>query len=567
MLPSKPISRIALLLQLSLGITAIPIDNSTAPVYNPNNPTVPSSCKISPSQIPDLIDITIDEITSLLQDNCFTSYQLTQAYISRINEVNDKLHPVEEINPDALEIAKSLDAERKSGKVRGPLHGIPILVKDNIATFDKMNTTASSFALLGAKPPADSTVAAKLREAGAIILGKTSMSEWANFRSNNSTSGWGARHGQLTSAYYPNMDPSGSSGGSGVASSIGLSLACLGTETAGSIISPAERNNLVGIKPTVGLTSRHLVIPISEHQDTIGPMARTVKDAAYLLSAIAGKDSQDNYTSAIPFYVTPDYWKGLELTGLKGVKIGVPRNEISGEVGPHLSTIVKAFNNSVEIIRGLGATIFENANFPELNLDWMSGNMTIVTELDFKTNLKQYLSQLTTNPNNITSLQDLAEFTKTDTREAYPDRDIALWEEAFAQPCEDNTCEVAFKAYQANEYMGSLGSILGALENGKDSLDALILPAEVAPFVAAIAGFPIVTVPMGFFPPNTTVQTNERGLVFNGPNQPIGLAFLGRKFDEQRLIGYAYAFEQATKVREKGPKPYLTPKAQVKDFM
>ncbi|EPS41370.1 hypothetical protein H072_4730 [Dactylellina haptotyla CBS 200.50] len=553
MLFSKPVSFAVLALQ-ALSVNAMPAASRHV-------------CKISLSEIPDLIDITIDDITTYLYDGCFTSYQLTQAYIARINEVNSTLHAVLELNPDALSIAASLDAERTKGKIRGPLHGVPILIKDNIATLDKMNNTAGSYALLGAVPPRDSTMAAKLRTAGAIILGKAGLSEWANYRSSNGTSGWSGRHGQITNAYYPNLDPSGSSSGSGVASSLGLSLASLGSETSGSIVSPSQRNNLVGIKPTVGLTSRYLVIPISEHQDTVGPMARTVKDAAYILTAIAGVDPYDNYTSAIPFPAVPEYWKHLQRSSFQGAKIGIPRIAItaSSTNGP----VLTAFNASVEIIKKLGAEIYENADFPAYAEFRRSGNSSIVLGLDFKTNVKQYFDQLVVNPNNLHSLQDLIDYTMSDPREAYPDRNVNTWIAAMNQPCEDNSCKYAWDAYQANLYLGGPGGILGALESagGDDGLDALIMPSDFAAGIAAIAGYPVVTVPMGFYPPNTPVVRNSRGLVSNAPNQPFGLSFLGRRFDEQKLINLAFAYEQKTKVREKGVKPYIMPSAQIVDFM
>ncbi|KAF3922811.1 hypothetical protein ABW21_db0202348 [Orbilia brochopaga] len=521
-------------------------------------------CKISTDKIPDLIDITIDDITTYLGDGCFTSVQLTKAYIARINEVNSTLRAVLELNPDALDIATSLDAERANGKIRGPLHGVPILLKDNIATDDKMNNTAGSYALLGAKVPRDSTVAAKLRTAGAIILGKAGMSEWAFWRSSNSTSGWSARHGQITNAYYPNLDPSGSSSGSGVAASIGLSLAALGSETSGSIVSPSENNNLVGIKPTVGLTSRYLVIPISEHQDTVGPMARTVKDAAYILTAIAGKDSRDNYTSEIPFEI-PEYWRNLKRSSFQGAKIGIPRIAIANSTS---APVLAAFNNAVEVIKKLGATIYDNANFPAYAEYLKSDNTSIVLGLDFKTNVKQYFDQLTYNPNNLHSLKDLIDYTKADAREDYPDRDVSSWN-TDAYPCEDNTCAYAWNAYQSNVYLGGVGGILGALESAgvEGGLDALILPTQFAADIAAIGGYPVVTVPMGFNPNSTKPSVDSRGIVTEAPNQPFGLAFLGRRFDEQKLINFAFAFEQQTDVRQKGPNPYIIPRAQIKDFL
>ena len=227
-----------------------------------------ATTSVNHTSFPLLLEATLDDLTAGLESNLFTSADLVKAYSLRILEVNSTLHVVTELNPDALAIAKHADELRKNGTILGPLHGIPILIKNNIATGDAMNNTAGSFALLGAKQ-GDSTIAAKLRKAGAIILGKTNLSQWANFRSNNSTNGWSAYGGQTTGAYYPEQDPSGSSSGSGVASSIGLALGALGTETSGSILSPADVSNLVGIKPSVGLTSRHLVIPVSDNLVTI----------------------------------------------------------------------------------------------------------------------------------------------------------------------------------------------------------------------------------------------------------------------------------------------------------
>lgn len=229
------------------------------------------------------------------------------------------MRAVTEINPDALSIAADMDCARSRDSITNlPLHGIPVLVKDNIATNDKMNNTAGSYALLGAKVPEDSTVISRLRQAGAIILGKTNMSEWAAMRSDTSSNGRSAYGGQTTGAYYSGQDPKGSSSGSGVASSIGLAWASLGTDTAGSIVFPSSVNNVVGIRPTLELVSRYLVVPISEHQDAVGPMARSEKDATYLLSAIAGPDSKDNYTSAFPFNRVPDYVGACKSSGLEG---------------------------------------------------------------------------------------------------------------------------------------------------------------------------------------------------------------------------------------------------------
>lgn len=287
-----------------------------------------TSTYIDGHPFPSLLDATTEDLIAGLEYGLFTSVDLVNAYIARINEVNSTLRPVTQLNPDALDIAKSLDDERTNGTTRGPLHGIPVLIKNNIATLDSMNNTAGSYALVNAKVPRDSFLAAKLRQAGAVILGKSNLSQWANYRSLNSSNGWSALGGQVIGPYFPDQDPSGSSSGSGVASALALAHFSLGSETDGSIIGPSGANNVVGIKPSVGLTSRNLVIPISQHQDTVGPIARTVKDAAYLLSAIAGYDPADNYTSAIPFphYTIPDYVAACNFSALRGKRLGIPRN-------------------------------------------------------------------------------------------------------------------------------------------------------------------------------------------------------------------------------------------------
>lgn len=426
-----------------------------------------------------------------------------------------------EVNPDAISIAATLDAERANGTIRGPLHGIPLLIKNNIATMDKMNNTAGSYALLGAKVPRDSTIAAKLRAAGVIILGKSNLSQWANFRSSNSSSGWSAYGGQVTGAYYPNMDPSGSSSGSGVGSSIGLALAALGTETDGSILSPSSVNNLVGIKPTVGLTSRSLVIPISEHQDTIGPMARTVSDAAYILSAIAGPDEHDNYTLVQPLPV-PDYTQALNFSSLRGARIGIPRNGIYG-IDSSTQPILDAFESAIAVIKAAGATVVDDTNFSSFDAYYTDavaplGNESIVLDADFISNLASYLDQLTYNPNNVHSLADISNFTHTFALEDYPERDTAVWDQALSLGY--NNTDIRFwEAYQETSFFGGEGGVLGALE--AFDLDALILPTDYAPGLPAYAGLPVITVPMGFYPSNSTVVTSENwNLVEIGPNIP-----------------------------------------------
>lgn len=372
-----------------------------------------------------------------------------------------------------------------------------------------------------------------------IILGKSNMSQWANFRSLNSTNGWSAYGGQGYGAYYPHQDPTGSSSGSGVATSIGLALAALGTEvkyfeswflfsgliahsrwqTSGSILRPSEASNLVGIKPTVGLTSRSLVIPISERQDTVGPMARTVKDAAYILQAIAGKDVNDNYTSAIPFNVLPDYVAACDCSSLRGKRIGIPRNLITSTEDDE--PILSAFEAALGVIKHAGATIVDNTNVTDYALDqYLNGNSWhLVALADFVSNLpKNYLSKLTSNPQRVYNLADVSNFTHRFPAEDYPDRDTALWDEALALDF-DNTSPKFWDAYQINLAIAGPQGILGLLANF--SLDALILPTAFSPRLPALAGLPVVTVPLGFLPYNSTVVKNDRNtLVEDGPNIP-----------------------------------------------
>lgn len=522
------------------------------------------STTINGEDFPPLIEATLEDLVSGLDSGLFTSVDLVNAYTARILEVNSTLRMVTELNPDALSIAASLDSERAAGTSRGPLHGIPILIKNNIATDDKMNNTAGSYALLGAKVPSDSTMAAKLRKAGAILLGKTNLSQWANYRSDNTSNGWSAYGGQTEGAYFPGQDPSGSSSGSGVSSSLGLALACLGTETDGSILSPSNVNNLVGIKPSVGLTSRYLVVPISEHQDTVGPMARTVKDAAQILTAIAGPDPNDNYTSAFPFNSTPNYIEACQYDALKGKRIGVPRNYIDLTGESYLAPVIPVFNAALDILRAAGATVVDNITLPGYDVLAQANFPNIVLEADFNTDLAKYFAELTYNPNNLKTVSDLRNFTQGFALEDYPERDTGVWDDAIALGY-GNTSPEFWSNYTADLfYAGPLG-ITGALTNF--SLDALVVPTDFAPFLPALIGAPVVTVPLGALPPNTTVQQNGFGnLNASAPNLPFGFSFMGARFDEFNLIGLAYAFEQRTLVRNT-IKPYIEPTTELADVV
>ncbi|KXJ86610.1 amidase [Microdochium bolleyi] len=516
------------------------------------------------TSLPSLYDIDIETVLNGLNNGDFTSVDLTKAYVARITEVNDQLRAVTEINPDALAIASHLDRERASGHVRGPLHGVPILLKDTIATNDKMNNTAGSYALLGAKVPSDSTVARKLRDAGAIILGKTNLSEWGNFRMTLSTSnGWSAYGGQTLGPFYPHQDPSGSSSGSAVAAALGLATACIGGETSGSIIDPASNNNVVGVKPTVGMVSRHLVIPISEHMDTIGPLATTVKDAAYILQSIAGPDAHDNYTSAIPADADLDFVGACQAGALRGKRVGVPRNAIALKSDNSTWSMVAAFNASLNVLRSAGATVVEDTDFP-LAREHMDNNplSAQIMGADFVVGIERYLAQLTHNPHNITTLEQLRRWTRDSPREGYPERATDLWDMALEGW--NNTENGFWQAYQRVLRYADEGGLLGTIR--RHDLDAVVMPSHMAWAWAAMAGAPVVSVPLGAMPAGQAVVAGADGLITAAPNIPFGFGFLGAKFTDAKLLGMAFDLEQRTLARWKA-NPIVLPQTELDDVM
>ncbi|PHH90034.1 hypothetical protein CDD83_4660 [Cordyceps sp. RAO-2017] len=531
--------------------------------------------RISPRQLPSLpplLDATLGELRAGLDGRLFTSVDLVHAYIARTDEVNSRLRAVTEINPDALLIAAQLDGERArlgGSALRSPLHGIPILVKDLIATRDRMNNTAGSYALLGAQVPEDSGVVAKLRRAGAIILGKTNLSQWAAARSDETVNGWSAYGGQTLGAYYPDQSPSGSSSGSAVAASLGLAWAALGTETTGSIIGPAGRNNLVGIKPTVGLTSRHLVVPLSKHIDTVGPMARTVKDAAYLLSAMAGPDDRDQLTMAPPFSHVPDYAAACRSTSLRGRRIGVVRSLIREGLNRKVGPTAAAFESALDVLREAGAEVIDVPVLPGINPQHIPRSIEQLESILMAgalTDLPTYFSQLTVNPHRITSLAGLVAFTRGHPLEDYPARDTGFWDKAIQAGLTDSSPELGRMLREQMHLAGPLG-LTGALQNY--SLDAIVGPANtpVTIMSSAFVGTPIVTVPWGRYPEHAPLtKTNYGNLYQIGPNQPFGISFTGSKWSEETLIAIAYAFEQRTMVR-KAVKPYIQPQTELEDVL
>jgi len=488
----------------------------------------------------ELEEVTIAQFQAGLKSGKYTSVALVDRYIARIEEVNlewPALRAVLEVNPDAHAIAEQLDAERKAKGPRGPLHGIPILLKDNIGTADKTTTTAGSFALQGSIPPRDAFIAARLRAAGAVLLGKTNLSEWANIRSRRSTSGWSSRGGQCRNPYALDRCPSGSSSGSGAAASANLCAAAVGSETDGSIVSPASRCGLVGLKPTVGLLSRSGIIPIAHSQDTAGPMCRTVADAAVLLGAMAGVDERDEATLASRGKAAADYTKFLDAEGLRGARIGVfhPR---SLEDNPLTDAVMK---QALEVMKDRGSVIIDPIKIDSAAK--VGDNEFEVLLYELKADLNRYLADLGPDAP-VKTLAEVIEF-----NDKHKDRVMPYFgQDTFlkAQAKGPLTDEAYTKARAACIQFARTEGLDAVLAEHK--LDAIVAssggPAWLIDLVngdsgtggssglAAVAGYPNITVPAGW----------AFGL-------PLGISFFGAAWSEPTLIKLAFAFEQATKAR------------------
>jgi amidase len=484
----------------------------------------------------ELEEATVQQLQQWMQSGRSTSRRLVDLYLERIDKIDrggPSLRSVIEINPDARAIADSLDAERKSTGSRGPLHGIPVLIKDNIDTADKMMTTAGSLALEGSIAARDAFVVERLRKAGVVILGKTNLSEWANFRSTKSTSGWSGRGGQVKNPYVLDRNPCGSSSGTGAAIAANLVAIGVGTETDGSIVCPSSVSGLVGIKPTVGLVSRTGIIPISHSQDTAGPMTRTVADAAALLTAMAGVDPRDAATRRSPGK-SLDYATALNADALKGARIGVARKRYFG-YSPSTDRVIDA---ALAEMKQRGATLVDPADIPTAaKLD--DCEIEVLT-YEFKADLNAYLAALGPSAK-VHSLKELIAFNEREREREMPYFGQELLVNAQKKgPLTSPAYKRALATCQANARTLGIDAVMTRLK-----LDALVAPtggpswptdlingdhflgASSTP--AAVAGYPSITVPAG----------DVRGL-------PVGLAFIGRPWTEAKLIALAYAFEQAT---------------------
>lgn len=489
----------------------------------------------------ELEEWTVTQLQEAMETGEYTSRKICELYLARIKEKDQSengLNSVIEVNPDALDIADQLDKERAEGSIRGPLHGIPVMIKDNIDTGDKMMTTAGSLALAGGTAPDDAFIVKKLREAGAVLLGKTNLSEWANFRSFRSSSGWSGRGRQTRNPFALDRNPCGSSSGSGAAVSGNMCALTIGTETNGSIVCPSSANGVVGIKPTVGLWSRDGIIPISETQDTAGPMGRTVADAAALLGACVGVDNSDKRTSESEGNSYSDYSQFLDSNGLQGKRIGI----LDGTFGYH-ERVDEIFEKVKEVFASQGAEVVDDVVVSERGAYGNSGLDVLLYE--FKDGVNKYL---TSRPDlNVKTLADIIQFNKDNA-----DKEMPYFPQGILERAEEKG------PLTDAEYKEAVETVTSVSRNGIDkalkenNLDAIIgvtggpaWPIDVingdhfgtgSSTPAARSGYPNITVPAGFV----------HGL-------PVGMSIFGGKYQEPKLISIAYAFEQATKVR-KAPK-------------
>jgi len=485
----------------------------------------------------EVLEATITDLQHGLANGRFTARYLVQQYLDRIQQLNPQVNAIVELNPDALTIANELDAERAAQGPRGPLHGIPIILKDNIDTADKMQTTAGSLALAGSIAPQDAFLVSQLRAAGAIILGKANLSEWANFRSSRSSSGWSSRGGQTHNPYALDRNPCGSSSGSAVAVSANFCAAAIGTETDGSIVCPSHANGIVGLKPTLGLVSRSGVIPIAHSQDTAGPMARTVTDAAIVLGALTGIDPRDPATAVSDGQFHTDYTQFLDASGLQGARLGVARNFFGFH--PDVDAIME---QAIAAMKAQGAEIIDPADLD--SLDGFGESEVTVLLYEFKADMAAYLATLGPDAP-MKTMADLIAFNQSHADSVMPyfgqERMLAAQEKG---PLTDDAYLEALAVNHKQAREEGIDKVLHT-----HNLDAIIAPtggpAWLTDWVngdhygggssspAAVAGYPSITVPAGFV----------RGL-------PAGISFIGGAFQEPTLLKLAYAFEQATQARQ-----------------
>jgi amidase len=537
---ARRISRRAILRTAAIGAGTAAI----VPALSAGRAVAASEPTASSAKTFEFDEATIADLQRRITSGEISAHSLTQTYLSRIQEIDSRssksgpgLSAVIEVNPDALAIAADLDKEHKVKGPRGPMHGIPVLIKDNIDTADRMQTTAGSLALVGSKPAQDAGVARKLREAGAVILGKTNLSEWANIRSSHSTSGWSGRGGQTRNPYALDRNPCGSSSGSGAGVSANLCTVAVGTETDGSIVCPSSANGIVGIKPTLGLISRAGIIPISHSQDTSGPMARTVRDAAILLGALVGSDPRDPATADANAKMQKDYTQFLDPNGLKGARIGVARKYFGFN-----DSVDALMNRLINEMKSAGAVIVDPADLESFGK--FDDTELLVLMYELKADLNAYLAS---RPGaGVHTLADVIAFNEKNKEKEMPyfGQDLFL----KAQEKGPLTDKQYLDALAANHKLSREGGIDGVMD--KFHLDAIVAPTGGPAWLtdpvdgdhssggssnaAAVAGYPNINVPAG--------------LIFG---LPVGISFFGRAWSEPALLKIAYGFEQLVKARQK----------------
>jgi amidase len=478
-----------------------------------------------------IIEADIDTLQEALERGDITSVQLVLLYMERIRSYDGPINSMLELNPDAIEIAERLDEERGRIGSRGRLHGIPIVLKDNIDTHDRMHTSAGSIALAQSIAPADAFIAARLRAAGAILLGKTNMTEWANGMAESMWAGYSSRGGLVLNPYGPgSVFVGGSSSGSAAAVAANFAAGAIGTETSGSIVNPSGYNFVVGIKPTVGLVSRTGIIPLSLTQDTAGPIARTVKDAATLLSVLTGPDEQDAATLERAEHIHPDYTVFLNKHAMQGVRIGVPRYYCESQDESPLAILESA----IRVIQSLGGTIVDNVSVPCAGIEWDRS----VVRYEFKRGLDDYLAKLDPSVP-VHSLAELIAFNDQHAEQA-----LKYGQKGLTRSADTTgvlTDEIYVNGLRFNRHMAREQGIDYALQ--KYDVDALLFLGHNGSEIAARAGYPLITVPGGYA---NDGRMSKAGFITDGP---YGITFAGPAFSEPLLIGLAYSFEQATKYR------------------
>jgi len=531
---------------LAAGAALLGVSESASGSESPVRPLAASLSGGPAPQIDDLLEHSVAELGALMQRGALTSRELTQRFLTRIAQMDKTgvaINAVIELNPDALAMAEQRDAARKTGATVGPMHGIPVLIKDNIGTADKMRTSAGSLALAASTPAKDAFIVERLRAAGAVLLGKTNLSEWANFRSTHGSSGWSGRGGLTRNPYVLNRNTSGSSSGTGAAMAATFATVGIGSETDGSIISPSSICGLVGIKPTVGLWGRSGIIPISASQDTAGPMARSVADAAALLGVLTGVDPRDTATNASRGKSATSYASYLDAAGLKGARIGAARH-----LAGFNDAVDARFDEAIAALRSAGATVVDPVKLTTAGK--FDDAEETVLDYEFKAGINAYFASLGADAP-VKSLADLIAWNERERAREMPwfGQEIFVRAQKRGPLTDKKYLDARAKCIRLSRTEG-IDAVMA-----KHRLDAIILPSNAPAWTtdllngdhftggnssfAAVAGYPSITVPMGLV-----------------GELPVGLSFMARAWEEGKLIKLAYAFEQATRLR-RGPK-YLT---------